>query len=344
MPPLTHRYSNNISNKKILILGPYPPPFGGVSIHIKRVAEKLKQQNNTVTIFNTATKRTKTKALLSLLKKLFLTRPHIVYYHEPTESIQKLALVIMLKYLFFYRLVTIDHDCRLLYRFSLRKKKLFRFLMKRINHAVVMGDTTDQCYVDNQVHEIKSHRESPFLPPVLREEKEILWSYSVGVHKFLSTRSPLLTANAFAPILIDGKDLYGFDMCIELIKTLKQTYPDIGLIFGVCTLATNEQKKYFATIEEEIRKLKLENSFYFFFTEQEFWPLIKHSDLFIRPTLSDGHSVSVKEAITLSTPTIASNVCQRPSGTILFEAGNTARLIQETTKMLEKISNIKGSV
>ncbi|MCK4517368.1 glycosyltransferase [Candidatus Babeliales bacterium] len=336
MPPLTHRYSNNISNKKILIIGPYPPPFGGVSIHIKRVTEKLKLQNNTVAIFNTATKRTKTKAIFSLLKKLIFTRPHIVYYNEPTESLQKLALVTLLKYLFFYQLVTIDHDCRLLYNFSPRKKKLFRMLMKRVNHAVVMGDTTEKCYVDNQVSKVKKSVESPFLPPVLREEKEILWQYPVGVHKFLSTRSPLLTANAFAPILIDGKDLYGFDMCIELIKTLKQTYPNIGLIFGVCTLGTEEQKKYFATIEEKIQKLKLESSFYFFFNEQEFWPLIKLSDLFIRPTLSDSFGISVQEAITVGTPAIASNVCQRPEGTILFEVGSATQLLDKTTTMLEK--------
>ncbi len=30
-----------MKNKKILLIGPYPPPFGGVSIHIKRLKPLL---------------------------------------------------------------------------------------------------------------------------------------------------------------------------------------------------------------------------------------------------------------------------------------------------------------
>ena len=95
---LKHKYSNKIYNKKILIIGPYPPPMGGVSIHIKRVKTKLENQNNTVHVFDTSEKfSNKVRSLLELIKKIHSTKPNLIFYHEPAESIQKFALIIFLK-------------------------------------------------------------------------------------------------------------------------------------------------------------------------------------------------------------------------------------------------------
>lgn len=45
---MEHTYWDNVTNKKIAILGRYPPPLGGISIHIKRVIAKLRAQKNKV--------------------------------------------------------------------------------------------------------------------------------------------------------------------------------------------------------------------------------------------------------------------------------------------------------
>jgi glycosyltransferase involved in cell wall biosynthesis len=52
------------------------------------------------------------------------------------------------------------------------------------------------------------------------------------------------------------------------------------------------------------------------------------SSVFVRPTLRDGDSISVREAKALGLPVVASNVGTRPEGTLLFEAGDVDGLVQ----------------
>jgi glycosyltransferase involved in cell wall biosynthesis len=66
----------------------------------------------------------------------------------------------------------------------------------------------------------------------------------------------------------------------------------------------------------------------------ELWPIIEKSHLFIRPTNTDGYALSVAEAIYCKIPTIASNVANRPEGTILFEARNFQELLNRTLEVI----------
>jgi glycosyltransferase involved in cell wall biosynthesis len=316
---LVHKYSNEIRNKKILIIGPYPPPLGGVAIHVKRVKAKLEDQDNRVYVYDTGKKfASKFLSFKNFCKKIFSVRPDIIFYHEPTESVQKLGLVIFFKFFLRFRLTVIDHDCRILYDFGKIKRFLFRFFIKFVDKLVVIGDTTERCYCENNLGNVKKSIESPFLPPDLSEEEEIFQKSPNSVKNFANSRTPLITATAFAPCLYKNRDLYGFDMCIGLVKRLKSQYPEMGVLFGICKIETPEHKNYFEKIKRDIRILGLENNFYFLVSEQEFWPFIKKSDLFVRPTLSDSFGISIQEAISLGVPAIASNVCKRPDGTILF--------------------------
>jgi hypothetical protein len=269
---MIHKYSNNIHHKKIVIIGPYPPPLGGISIHIKRVIARL-QPHNEVHLYNTAIQPSKFAALKNLLKKLF-TKPDIVYYHEPTESFQKLFITLLFKYILRYQLITIDHDCRSLYTFTPIKKFVFKQLIQKVDHAVVIGTATNTCYIENNI--TKTHRsiEAAFLPPCLTEEESILTQFPQSVHDFINNYSPLITTTVFAPIRINGQDLYGLDLCIELMKALKEKSP--GLLCALGTITTQEHKEYFDKLMAQIFEAKLENNFYFLTCPHEFWPLIKN--------------------------------------------------------------------
>ena len=333
---LKHKYSDNLSNKKILIIGPYPPPMGGVSIHIKRVKIKLDKQKNKVFIFDTSQKfSNKISSFIALFKKISHTKPDIIYYHEPSESIQKFAFVTILRIFFRSNLTIIDHDCRFLYKCSKIKKPIFNFLTKQSDFIVLIGDSTYKCYLDNKINIIKKISvESPFLQPNLSEEKIILNNYPKLLHEFLKSHQPIISANAFTPVLIDGKDLYGFDMSIELIKELKKIHQKIGIVWAICK---EGDRTYFESIKQKIKNFDLKKNFYFLIGNQEFWPIIKNSDLFIRPTLSDGHSVSVKEADFLSIPILASDICLRSKNTILFKSESISDLTNKSIKILSKI-------
>jgi glycosyltransferase involved in cell wall biosynthesis len=338
MMVLRHGYSNSIYNKKILIIGPYPPPNGGVEIHIKRVTKKLETQKNTVSVFNTALdENNRPQSIFSLLKLFFKIKPDIVFLHEPTISRLRLWITTLLKLLFKITFITIDHNCRILYEYSEWNKKIFRFCMKQADKKIVIGDTTDRCYKENNVQSENYSIESAYLPPKASEEQAILKKYPLKIIEFIETHSPLLIANAFTLSLYKGKDLYGLDICIDLIKKLKKKSPKIGLLFALATEGNEEQKAYLAQMQKIIARLDLEKNICIFTNKHEIWPLIKKADLFVRPTLSDGHSVSVQEADDLGIPIIASNVCIRPHNTILFEKSNLADFIDKTETSLHSI-------
>jgi glycogen(starch) synthase len=56
---------------------------------------------------------------------------------------------------------------------------------------------------------------------------------------------------------------------------------------------------------------------------------MSRSDVFLRPTLEDGDSISVREALSLGVPVVASRIGARPAGAILFEPGDTDAMLSK---------------
>ena len=62
--------------------------------------------------------------------------------------------------------------------------------------------------------------------------------------------------------------------------------------------------------------------------------LMSRCSVFVRPTFHDGDSISVREAMSLGIPVVASKVGTRPEGTLLFDAGDMDGLIAQIEKAL----------
>jgi glycosyltransferase involved in cell wall biosynthesis len=56
--------------------------------------------------------------------------------------------------------------------------------------------------------------------------------------------------------------------------------------------------------------------------------VMARSRAFVRPTRADGDSISVREALALQVPTVASDAAPRPEGTHLFAAGDVDDLVR----------------
>ena len=68
---------------------------------------------------------------------------------------------------------------------------------------------------------------------------------------------------------------------------------------------------------------------------------MKTCDLFLRPTNSDGDSVSVRESLSLGVPVIASDAAPRPNGTILFRSRDHDDLTNKTIDVLNNLDDYK---
>ena len=63
-------------------------------------------------------------------------------------------------------------------------------------------------------------------------------------------------------------------------------------------------------------------------------PYLAKADLYLRCTLSDTFGASVAESLSLQVPVVASDVCERPSGTIIFKMDDFQDLLRKAGQAL----------
>lgn len=317
-------YSFNRINKKIIVIGICPPPLGGIAIHIQRVIALYKKQQNAVGVIDISRRRWYHFVFIDAFKACFnimYFRPHYIDYHTAytRRSLLELNMLLCLKILLRFKITIVEHDCRYLYHRNNIFKKIRNLLNKFIDHHVLIGNTTYKSYLENNIS-LKSYSiESAFLPPDTTEEVMINAIYPVSLQSFMQSRKPLILVNAFELILINSQDLYGIDMCLELIKELKTTYRNIGLLIVLSQIGNDH---HFKRLNTYIKAYNLNSHIYFLINNYPLWPLFKYCTIFVRPTFSDSFGISVAEALYFQVPAIASDVCIRQKGAILFKTGN----------------------
>ena len=323
----------------ILQVGPYPEPIGGISIYIKRMKELMDLSGIDNEVWDVSGVKKEGKGVVQTrlrfvpLKILFRRDIMLVHYNIPGIS-HKLYIGLFNK-LFFRRrkkILTIHGDSINLLKTSLIVRALNSF---DVIICVKSGDKKYLCEkgVKKPIYEIPA-----FIFPSEEDENTTFPSYILD---FINSKSFIICANASSIQFYEEEDLYGIDMSIELIERVKKDYKNVGLIFLMPQINNAE---YFNELKNMVVNKKLEDSFLFVNEKMDLYPIIKRSHLFIRPTNIDGYGVSVAEAIYANVPAIASDVCGRPEGTILFKSRDMDDLYKKTSEVIENYNQFKESL
>ena len=307
---------------KIALIGVYPPPYGGVSVHIQRLNEKLEKKGFECIIYDSGKEKEilqknvkATKSTKGWMLNYFLNaKEDIVHYHgyEPKSlllfslfSIVRKKKVIFTFHSFRYNIKNIG----LLHKFIF-------WIANRANlYFIVVGPQIKEKIISLGIRPENIEVTPSFIPPAVRE-KDIA-EIPQEVWDFMDSHSPVISANAFRISFYNNQDLYGIDMCIDLCANLKEDYPQMGFVFCLPDIGDYE---YFEKMKRRIADKCIENNFLFITEQHQLYPIIMRSDVFVRPTNVDGYGVSIAEAIYFKVPAVASDVCQRPEGTILFRS------------------------
>ena len=86
---------------KVAIFGIYPPPFGGISIHIKRCMKLLLEKGNEVTVYNQGSYHNAKDQIYSIplkkmLSKFIFNDFDILHFHNTNRSLKFLFLLILI--------------------------------------------------------------------------------------------------------------------------------------------------------------------------------------------------------------------------------------------------------
>jgi glycosyltransferase involved in cell wall biosynthesis len=133
---------------------------------------------------------------------------------------------------------------------------------------------------------------------------------------WIERRHPVVSATLFF------RPEYGFESLLEGVTQLRRRHPALGCL----VMGGGEQ---YEQAVKRVRDAGLENDVLLLgdVDHDTCLSLISRSQLFIRSTLEDGDSISVREALALGVPVVASRVGSRPPGTILFHAGDVADML-----------------
>lgn len=340
---------------KIIIVGPYPPPYGGISVHVKRVKRYLEDKKIDVLIYNEAKQYEdmsnniySIKSYKKFIFKIPFLKADVIHFH----SIDLRMRILLGFYKLFRKKIILTIHGESVYNQINNSNKIIQCLLlnslKRIDKIIcvnpkIMNDLG--CY---GIDKCKLAYIPAYSNPI--EDTNDYSKISKEVWNFINGSSFLISANGQIRFY-NNEDLYGIDMLIDLVKNLKNRGKNIKLVIALLGVEgqSQEEKRYYKEIQEQIIEGYVQNDIYIYeVKDTEFYPILKKSNMFLRPTNTDGDAVSIREALYYKIPVIASDVVKRPEGTILFKTRDSNDLYDKVTDVIEnynyyedKLSDVK---
>lgn len=344
---------------KINLFGIYPPPYGGVSIHIKRLQEKLSGKNIEVKIFSIGKKNLNRKLLnyknfsQCLIKMLKISSKEIIHSHF-TGIKGKMFIGYYSLFLKKKTVITI-HGAGLTEQYNslnIILKIIYRYSLQNVSHIIVVNPTIrDEC-LKLGVQDKKISVISPYINPIINQQDyenidKGVWNF---IEKRKKERDIIITANGNVRFY-NNDDLYGIDLLIELIKKLREKKYEVSLVFALLGYEEQSDKEriYFENLLKKIKECSLEQFIYFYkVKDTEYYPILEKCDIFIRPTNTDGDAISLREGLYFKKICIASDVVIRPNEVILFRNRDIEDLLLQVENTIktyevkkEKLNNIE---
>lgn len=308
---------------KIIIIGTMPPPIGGVTIHLDRFLNLFDEKEYEIGIFDIKKqalyrKNKSIKNIFSILKFFFESK--IVHIHISNN----LKLLFTLSSKIFLKKVIYTHHNSIV-----KNKFVFKCMNKLCDKVILVNDQE----IDNSLMvENKKEVIPAFLPPYKFED--LPKSLEVKINSYQS----VISTNCYLYNLYKGKHVYGFDLIINAFYNISKSKKiENTLLVLVDPSGTTE-----VFVNRLLEGLSFGSNKVLYIPKNiDFVSLVKKSSVTIRATRTDGDSISVRESLYFGVSVIASDVTDRPQGTITFKNDNVEDLssvIVNTLSMKEKVN------
>jgi glycosyltransferase involved in cell wall biosynthesis len=323
--------------KRILLVSPFPPYIGGVSVSVQRLYDHLLFSGFHPVKYNTQILNRKYNVkVLKFLK--FLALPFYIMFNRRFDVIHFHVSNMMPK-------VYVSVWRRL---FSTRTRFILTLhgeindaFMSNIGRLALSGFDRIICVKSgDQKNMPPEYRNSTveipaFIPPVLNDERHT--DIPIGLLEFLRRDTFKILLNGF--IILNEKfwDLYGFSESLKLLNDLKNIGRRADLILVVIGSSNSKTiKDYIENLKGYISENELEKNVYWVEgVNMELWPLLRKVNMLLRPTRSDGDALSIRESLFLGTPVISSDVVPRPDGTIIYKLDSREDLLEKTIYLMD---------
>lgn len=311
---------------RLAILGSYPPPYGGVSMHVMRLCPLLERRGIRVVAYNATSDVGDGRIIIPvyrhrgrwLLRYLFTAREPVIYILSDRLIVWLIGAM-----------MASWRGKRVLLRLrnaalpdwiaqSRWRRWLAGVALRRMTAVVCVSRRLADAAATLGVEPRRIHQSAGFLPPTAEEVDAA--NLPQAFKEFAQCHEPLIVANGKVD-WYQGQDLYGFDQLVSLAARLKPDYPNVGIAVSFWNHC-EEDAAYLNRLIQRAEQEGVRDNLLFNTEGGFFVPVIARADLFVRPTRTDGDANSIREALHLKVPAVASDAVERPAGTILFRTGD----------------------
>lgn len=320
--------------KKLTIVGGYPPPYGGVTVHVQRLAEIASAEFHVevLDLYSNANDNLLNVRRCGIKKPFNLFRAMSILFSNGSDlahfHVSAMGNFTMAGYPLLWslrsrtrKIITIHSGSFSEHyrRSSLWAKWTFVRLLRKFDHIITVNSDQKKLLEILGLPPDKISVIPAFLPPVITENA------TIGAH------IEELRKNTDRIILVSGYALryYGFDVVLDAIDEC-ETPVKLGVIF---VFYNKYDDNYVAELE---RRLEAGYNFKIFkdMAPEEFSYLLSLVDIYVRATDRDGDAVALREAAYFGKQIIASDCVSRPNGALLFKTMIPSSLQEALSKVL----------
>ena len=323
----------------VVLIGAIPPPFGGVSVHVNRLAHRLSASgiecyiisscNPTGIIDGVEVVHAQSKFAVILQCIKLLPKKPVYHFHTMwNNGICKFLLKLLGQ-----RIVSTMHDAMLH-----DKHMACSYHRKFLNRVVIKQRSEKYIAVNEKIQTVLEGmgvvtRDISVIPAYLSETRTFADDVPEIVKEYIEKHDSVILVYGWKVSFDkDGSDIYGFDTALRVYAAILKIIPAIGMIVLV---PGGDSDEY---IENLASALKVQDK-YLLHTEpiKNMVNLLSIIAIYFRPSITDGDSILVREALAAGVRVVASNVLQRPEGVVAVD-----NELQEYLNVLKETS-IEGS-
>jgi glycogen synthase len=316
----------------VLLLGPYPPPHGGVQTNLVAIRRLLIRRRIAVSVVNLTGYRRQSqdgvwypKNALQVLWLLFRIPATIIHLHIGGELPLRLLLLSWICCLLPGRKALLTFHSGGYPSSPAGKtaspRTLRGFVLRRFDGLIAINRQLETLFHQFGVPPGRIR----FILPYALPHKTPAAALPVPIAQFFDSHQPVLLSMGWL------ETEYDYPLQIRALARLRCTFPAAGLaIFGI------------GRLEAELRALAAETGAgaHVLFAGDVPHPAalaaMAQCAIFLRTTLYDGDSISVREALHLGVPVIATDNGMRPDGVTLVPVGDEDAVVQAASNILQR--------
>lgn len=327
-----------------------PPPFGGVTVYVKRLVKYLDKMGFgvgclymnkhartslplSVNVYKAPKHLNSIWAIFSLPRIFWIVRKYDVIHTHNSLNIS--FTLWMLKRFLNIPIVFTIHN-QMIRRECASMNYLDRYFFRKLkNDKFVQFITVNSVAADILQSEFGEFKNTIIIKPAFIqpiEEGKASDYLSESLLAFLNKdKGPIILFYAESFAMCENREIYGPSTLIMVFNSLKKIYSNLRLLFCM----PNPDFEKILNLKSKLDNKEYEDDIYWQLSPlSEMWPVIKNTSVLFRPTCTDGDAVMIREALMYGLPVIASDAAKRPEGCLVYPYDSIETAVQMLNNLL----------